>query len=42
MRINFELWQVQVKDVLIQIGLHKILKGKRTPGSDEDVEQSSI
>ena len=26
--INFGLWQVQVKDVLIQSGLHKALKGK--------------
>ncbi|KAF7812915.1 putative B3 domain-containing protein [Senna tora] len=27
-RINFDLCQVQVKDVLIQSGLHKALKGK--------------
>ena len=27
-RINFGLWQVQVKDVLIQSGLHKALRGK--------------
>ncbi|KAJ9535094.1 hypothetical protein OSB04_un001831 [Centaurea solstitialis] len=27
-RINFGLWQVQVKDVWIQSGLHKALKGK--------------
>ena len=27
-RINFGLWQVQVKDVLIQSGLHKALKDK--------------
>ncbi|RYR62367.1 hypothetical protein Ahy_A04g019864 [Arachis hypogaea] len=27
-RINFGLWQVQVKDVLIQSGLHKVLKEK--------------
>ena len=26
--INFGLWQVQVKDVLIQSGLHKALKGR--------------
>jgi len=26
-RINFGLWKVQVKDVLIQSGLHKALKG---------------
>jgi len=25
-RINFGLWKVQVKDVLIQLGLHKALK----------------
>jgi len=25
-RINFSLWKVQVKDVLIQLGLHKALK----------------
>ena len=29
-RINFGLWQVQVKDLLIQYGLHKALKGKLT------------
>ena len=27
-RINFGLWQVQVKDILIQSGLYKVLKGK--------------
>ncbi|KAL5828114.1 hypothetical protein ACOSQ4_019911 [Xanthoceras sorbifolium] len=27
-KINFGLWQVQVKDVLIQSGLHKVLKEK--------------
>ena len=27
-RINFGLWQIQVKDVLIQSGLHMALKGK--------------
>ena len=27
-KINFGLWQVQVKDVLIQSGLHKALRGK--------------
>ncbi|RYR54084.1 hypothetical protein Ahy_A06g029349 [Arachis hypogaea] len=27
-RINFGLWQIQVKDVLIQSGLHKALKEK--------------
>ena len=30
-RINFGLWQVQVKDVLIQSGLHKALKGRPAP-----------
>ncbi|KAL9462621.1 hypothetical protein AB3S75_000591 [Citrus x aurantiifolia] len=32
-RINFGLWQVQVKDVFIQSGLHKALKGKPSPAS---------
>ncbi|KAL5757978.1 hypothetical protein ACOSP7_020589 [Xanthoceras sorbifolium] len=31
-KINFGLWQVQVKDVLIQFGLHKVLKEKSGPG----------
>ncbi|KAL6562436.1 hypothetical protein OROGR_003443 [Orobanche gracilis] len=35
-RINFGMWQVQVKDVLIQSGLHKALRGKPTPGSSSD------
>ena len=26
--INFDLWQVHVKDVLIQSGLYKALRGK--------------
>ncbi|KAG7968253.1 hypothetical protein I3843_08G145100 [Carya illinoinensis] len=30
-RINFGLWQIQVKDVLIQSGLHKALKDRPTP-----------
>ncbi|KAL5804347.1 hypothetical protein ACOSQ3_031147 [Xanthoceras sorbifolium] len=30
-KINFSLWQVQVKDVLIQSGLHKVLKEKSGP-----------
>ena len=29
-KINFVLWQVQVKDLLIQSGLHKAMKGKPT------------
>ncbi|KAL5751973.1 hypothetical protein ACOSP7_022141 [Xanthoceras sorbifolium] len=39
-RINFRLWQVQVKDVLIQSGLHKVLKGKPTPVSSGDSGES--
>ncbi|KAL4589303.1 hypothetical protein LXL04_002209 [Taraxacum kok-saghyz] len=35
-RINFGLWQVQVKDVLIQSGLHKALKGKPAPVSSKE------
>ena len=35
-RINFGLWQVQVKDVLIQSGLHKALRGKPVPVSSKD------
>ena len=35
-RINFGLWQVQVKDVLIQSGLHKALKGRPTPEVSSD------
>jgi hypothetical protein len=26
-RMNFGLWQIQVKDILIQFGLHKTLRG---------------
>ena len=40
-KINFDLWQVQVKDILIQHGLHKALKGRSTPvafGSSKDKE----
>ena len=40
--INFSLWQVQVKDLLIQSGLHKVLKGRDNSGKskigDEDWE----
>ena len=35
-RINFGLWQVQVKDLLIRFGLHKALKGKPTTTTGED------
>ncbi|KAL4592371.1 hypothetical protein LXL04_005363 [Taraxacum kok-saghyz] len=50
-RINFGLWQVQVKDVLIQSGLHKTLKGKparvsstesSTTGKDDDEEWDDL
>ena len=34
-RINFGLWQVQVKDILIQSGLYKALKGKPASLSEE-------
>ncbi|KAJ0624083.1 putative RNA-directed DNA polymerase [Helianthus annuus] len=40
-RINFGLWQVQVKDVLIQSGLHKALRGKPTPVSSKDSSGTS-
>ena len=35
-------WQIQVKDLLIQHGLHKALKGKPTTVSGTDSEKSSI
>ena len=35
-RINFGLWQVQVKDILIQSGLYKALKGKPASLSEEN------
>ena len=40
-RINFGLWQIQVKDLLIQHGLHKALKGKSTTVFGTDSEKSS-
>ncbi|KAL2454374.1 CCHC-type domain-containing protein [Abeliophyllum distichum] len=40
--INFDLWQVQVKNALIQSGLHKALKGKPTPVSDKHTEKSNM
>ncbi|KAL5756363.1 hypothetical protein ACOSQ2_021109 [Xanthoceras sorbifolium] len=40
-RINFGLWQVQVKDMLIQSRLHKVLKGKPTPISNSDYGESN-
>lgn len=44
-RINFGLWQVQVKDTLIQSGLHKALKGNQTPigkGSTINITDETI
>ena len=40
-KMNFGLWQVQVKDILIQYGLHKALKGKSTPTNPEDSGDSN-
>ena len=38
-KINFALWQVQVKDLLIQSGLYKVLKGEPIPlTSQKDLE----
>ncbi|KAL5756246.1 hypothetical protein ACOSP7_020674 [Xanthoceras sorbifolium] len=39
-RINFGLWQIQVKNVLTQSGLHKVLKGKPIPVSSCDFGES--
>ncbi|KAL5732705.1 hypothetical protein ACOSP7_032058 [Xanthoceras sorbifolium] len=41
-RINFGLWQLQVKDVLIQSGLHKVLKGKPIPVSNSNSGESIV
>lgn len=38
-KINFGLWQIQVKDVLIQSGLHKALKGRAIPESSGDASK---
>lgn len=40
-KINFGLWQVQVKDLLIQSGLHKALKGRFIPVPEKDGETST-
>src|SRR5688572_7070674 len=40
-RINFVLWQVQVKNVLIQSGLHKVLKGTPTSVKDDKGSEKS-
>jgi hypothetical protein len=34
-RMNFGLWQIQVKDILIQSGLHKTLRGIPTSHSSD-------
>ncbi|QHO13669.1 Retrovirus-related Pol polyprotein [Arachis hypogaea] len=41
-RINFGLWQIQVKDVLIQLGLHKALKEKISGMKDEEWEELDL
>ena len=40
-KMNFGLWQIQVKDILIQNGLHKTLKGRSTPANPEGSGDSS-
>jgi hypothetical protein len=39
-RMNFGLWQIQVKDILIQSGLHKTLRGIPTSGSSDGAGKS--
>lgn len=44
-KINFGLWQVQVRDILIQQGLHRALKGrkgKREDMDDDDWEEYDL
>jgi len=41
-RINFGLWQVQVKDVLIQSGLHKALGGADSASSSKSANNVSV
>ncbi|QHO24915.1 Retrovirus-related Pol polyprotein [Arachis hypogaea] len=41
-RINFGLWQIQVKDVLIKSGLHKALKEKISGMKDEEWEELDL
>lgn len=41
-RINFGLWKVQVKDVLIQSGLHKALKGNTSNMEDDKWEELDL
>jgi len=41
-RINFGLWQTQAKDVLIQYGLHKVLKGRTSNMKEEEWEELDL
>ena len=41
-RINFGLWQVQVKDLLIKSRLHEALKSQPTTASSEDSVRSEV
>ncbi|KAK7245918.1 hypothetical protein RIF29_40772 [Crotalaria pallida] len=41
-RINFGMWQIQVKDVLIQSGLHKALTGKVSGMEDDKWEEMDL
>ncbi|KAK2648389.1 hypothetical protein Ddye_015878 [Dipteronia dyeriana] len=44
-KINFGLWQARVKDLLIQYGLHKALKGKSTQvkhNGSRDFEKETV
>jgi hypothetical protein len=38
-RMNFGLWQIQVKDILIQYGLHKMLRGIPASDSSDGAEK---
>jgi hypothetical protein len=39
-RMNFGLWQIQVKDILIQYGLHKTLRDIPASGSSDGAGKS--
>jgi hypothetical protein len=41
-RMNFGLWQIQVKDILIQSRLHKMLKSIPASSSSDGAEKSGI
>jgi len=41
-RMNFGLCQTQVKDVLIQYGLHMVLKGKPSDMKEEEWEEFDL